>query len=472
MTSATGRFLGLGNVDPADPWDVPEEPPRLPPVSIAPPAELIAAAEASLVCRRLVRLIEWVGSGVPLDPTGRLDDSQAREIAQELDRPDEAEPEACGLDLLLRWARAAGLVRTLKGRLVPVKGRAALRHRPLELWRHVFDSFGRIAEARDAHPRFRPRVWWYWPSMSEVVDLTLYTAGGGPVPVELLTEATLQAPVGMLGFPVWAGLVDEERAEWHAALVDALGMAEALGALRIGPAPDTDHEEKIRELTGRRDADVRVAALTPLGLWAVHDRLVEQGVTAPVVEDMVRDSLPGLCGSLADASPETLDSALAGWIDHRGAEGAAREAGEVLGRSDATAEDRALALAVFDRTGEHGAEAARGARTRGGVGGAGAAAWLLGDRLPAGARPVEEPATDLTADEARLAAADMLCALAGSGGIEIAFEGLPLADQLDLLGGSVRSGHPDLVSLLDAVADAPVHRKVAKLARKERFRLG
>jgi hypothetical protein len=472
MTRATDRLPGLGNVAAADLWDPPDEPPRLPPVSIAPPAELIAAAEASPLCRRLVSLIDWVGTGVPLDPKGQLDDSQARQAGQALGLPDQAGPGGCGLDLLLRWARAAGLVRTLKGQLVPVKGRAALRHRPLELWQHVFDAFGRLADARDGSPRFQPLVWCYWPSMSEIVDLTLYAAGGGPVPVELLTEVTLQAPVGMLGFPVWAGLADEERAEWHAALVDALGMAVELGAVRLGPAPDADHEEKIRELTGRRDADVRCAALTPLGLWAVNDRLVEQGVDAPVVEDMVRSSLPGLCESLADASPEAVEAALAGWIAHRGAERAAAEAAEVLGRSGATADDRALALAVFDGTGEHVAAAARAARRRGGVGGAGAAAWLLGDRLPTAARPEAEPATDLTAEEARLAAADTLCALAGSGGIEIAFEGLPLSDQLDLLGESVRSGHPDLPSLLEALAEAPVHRKVAKLARKERFRLG
>ncbi|MCE3550378.1 hypothetical protein LWC33_02750 [Pseudonocardia sp. RS11V-5] len=470
MTGARNRFLDLGQINAPAPWEVPDEPPRLPPVSIAPVAELIAVAEASPVCRRLIGLVEWVGTGVPLDPRGRLDATRAREVEQALSLQDEAGPGACGVDLLLRWARAAGLLRTLKGRLVPVKGRAALRHRPLELWQHVLDSFARIADARDGHPRFQPTLWWYWPTMQELVELTLYTAGGGPVPVEMLTEVTLEAPVGMLGFTPWAGLAGRDREDWHAALLDALGLAEALGAVRLGPAPDREHEEKIRELTGRRDADLRVAALTPLGLWAVNNRLVEQGVVAPVVEDMVRSSLAALLRSLDDASPETIEAALAGWIGHRGAARAAREAAKALDEPGVTPGDRAIVLEVFAETGEHGIEAARDARTRGGIGGAAAAAWLLRERP--GGPPAAGPTTELTAAEARLAAADTFCALAETGAVEIAFESLPLADQLDLLGESVRSGHPDLAWLLDAVAEAPVHRKLAKLARKERFRLG
>jgi len=48
---------------------------------------------------------------------------------------------ALGLDgerpseLAARWARSAGLVRTVKGRLLPVKSRRALLGRPIDLWR-------------------------------------------------------------------------------------------------------------------------------------------------------------------------------------------------------------------------------------------------------------------------------------------------------------------------------------------------
>lgn len=57
--------------------------------------------------------------------------------------------------------------------------------------------------------------------MFELLQLSLYTAGGEPVPVEMLLEITLDAPVGMLGFAPYANPAPGVRQEWHGHLVDA-----------------------------------------------------------------------------------------------------------------------------------------------------------------------------------------------------------------------------------------------------------
>jgi hypothetical protein len=48
---------------------------------------------------------------------------------------------------VLAWAKAAGLVRVVHGRLVAVKKNGRLLERPLELWAAMFEAFDKIGEA-------------------------------------------------------------------------------------------------------------------------------------------------------------------------------------------------------------------------------------------------------------------------------------------------------------------------------------
>lgn len=207
--------------DRTDPYDLPTfddsyldvDIPDLPPVPLPAAAELRDAATSSTVVRRLTAFVSWVGEGRPLDRAGSLTVEGARDAAAALGM-DGAQPEFV---LIVRWARAAGLVRTLKGKLVPVRSRAQLLHRPVDPWAHVFLAFGDVGKRyAEDESRFQAPMWHHLPQMFELVTLSLYTAGGSPVPAALLLEITFYAPVGMLGFAPYANPTPHVRREWGA----------------------------------------------------------------------------------------------------------------------------------------------------------------------------------------------------------------------------------------------------------------
>lgn len=460
MTSwRANPYLDDPDLDDPDLGDQDLDVPVLPPVVVPTAAELLDAAEGSVVRRRIVALGAAIGRGRPVDGNGDLGHDDAHDVARAVG----LDAEGAEFALLLRWARAAGLVRTHKGRLVLVKGRAGLLGRPVELWAHLFDAFTDVGERNSAtEPRFLHPLWDKWPQMFTLVQLGLYTAGGDPIPVELLVEVTLEAPVGMLGFAPWANPGREQRVEWHARLVEALAALESLGAIRTEPADDPEVEAEIRELSGRPDADTTLVALTPIGTWAVQSALVEQGVPAPSVGDLAGSGLPELAAGLAGASEQAVDAELAGWVARRGAERAAAEAGDNMTGTDVPAE-RGFATLVFTHCGEHGVAAARRVRAGGGIAGSVAVGWLLG---VGGIEPDE-----VTTGEPALGVADQLCLFIEQDAIAEPFEDMPLDAQLGMLTSLAACGHPELPRLLDAIAAAPVHPKLAKAARKARHRL-
>lgn len=435
-----------------DEFDVPE----LPPVRLPSAPELLDATAGSATVRRLTDLMAWVGAGRPLDERGELSVEDAGQAA-----------DAVGLvagqtefSMLVGLARASGLVRTLKGRLVPVKGRARLLGRPVELWEHLFTSFAEMGE-RAGDDRYHP-LWHFWSPIFDIVKLSLYTGGGDSVPVEMLVEITLDAPVGMLGFRPYSGAPPEFQRGWHAHLVDALTALVALGAIRVEPIGDPATAEKVREMSGRADPDLTLAALTPIGLWATNRWLVEQGVAAPALGDLRAAGLGELFERLTVASPEIMDAELGLWIERRGAGQAADEAARFLQATDEPGE-RTFAVSILGLTGADGLAAAQRVRAAGGIPGSVATGLLLA---------VDEvEATESTLAESMLGAIDQLCALADAGFVEDGFEGHPVPDQLRMVDECARSGHPRAVDTLDAIADAPVERKVAKAARRARLRL-
>jgi len=318
---------------------------------------------------------------------------------------------------------------------------------------------GRDAEGEA--PPFVP-LWHHWPQMFELLQLSLYTAGGEPVPVEMLLEITLDAPVGMLGFAPYANPAQGVREEWHGHLVDALAALESLGAIRTGPSGDPAVDRQILDMSARDDPDLTLAALTPIGLWAVNRMLVEQGVPAPVLGELAGAELSELHRRLAMAGPELVDSELAGWVDHRGPQRAAAEAQTLMQAAEEPAQ-RLFAMRVLALTGEHGVAAAHRLRAAGGIPGSVATGWLLStEALDPSVAAVEE---------SMLGVVDQFCALADEGFVEVAFEGQSVPDQVRMVVECARTEHPRRLDVLDAIADAPVDRKVAKAARKARLRL-
>jgi Plasmid pRiA4b ORF-3-like protein len=123
--------------------------------SRAPDDVAAAAAEAALV-GQIIDFVRWVGDGRKLTQKGAVTLADARILVDRLGTGDEIDPaigervfkttssvELLGLGLIVEWAKAARLVRVVRGRLVPVKKAAALLDRPTELWMALFESFGR-----------------------------------------------------------------------------------------------------------------------------------------------------------------------------------------------------------------------------------------------------------------------------------------------------------------------------------------
>lgn len=146
---------------------------------------------------------EWVGEGRKLTQTGKLTLSDARTLVPLLKTGDEIDPkigdrvfrtksstELPELNLIVEWAKAIGLVRVVKGRLLPVKKAAPLLNDPKRLWEASFTALGKMSQA------LFPKNYWYsslvgeefaliWPALQR----RLY---GGPAPVANLRELAWQ----------------------------------------------------------------------------------------------------------------------------------------------------------------------------------------------------------------------------------------------------------------------------------------
>ncbi|MGH3720471.1 MAG: plasmid pRiA4b ORF-3 family protein [Pseudonocardiaceae bacterium] len=119
----------------------------------------VIAAESVLV-RQVVDFVRWVGDGRKLTQKGAITLADARVLLDRLGTGDELDPaigervfktkssvELLGLSLIVEWAKAARLVRVVRGRLVPVKKAVVLLDRPAELWMALFEVFGRLGPA-------------------------------------------------------------------------------------------------------------------------------------------------------------------------------------------------------------------------------------------------------------------------------------------------------------------------------------
>lgn len=107
--------------------------------------------------RQVVTLTRWVAAGRKLTQTGQLTMADARHLVDLLETGDEIDPmigarvfhtrssaDLPGLAIVVGWAKAAGLLRVVRGRLVPVKKNQRLLDRPTELWDAMFAGFDQL----------------------------------------------------------------------------------------------------------------------------------------------------------------------------------------------------------------------------------------------------------------------------------------------------------------------------------------
>jgi phosphoglycolate phosphatase-like HAD superfamily hydrolase len=447
------------------------DPPELPPVRLPGAADLIAGAEASVLAAQLRTFVRWLGTGRALTGTGRLTLADARELAGLLDvdapylATVRSSAELPAVSLVLHWALAARLVRTVKGRLLPVKRAAPLLDRPVELWQRAFAALdelgGHLGGAELPYPG-PSLLRWALGDMLAALWLGLYTAGGTPIPVELvhdLVQTTISEEYGFAG----ASLTEEvERQLWRRDVDTMLDALTTLGAVHCAVSTDPDDRAKIMELSGRADPDTTLVELTPIGLWAVNQQLREQGLSAPAVGELAGASIDAVCGRLRDAAPDVLEAELDAWVRARDADSAAAELDRFLTAATEPWQ-RLFGLLALTRAGASGVAVGHRIRSGGGLLAAAVTPWLVdcGELDPAAV-----PEAELV-----LGLAEHLAALHGLGYLIAELTGRPVAEQVELVRQLGTADHPHRLALLDEIAAEHPDRAVARTARKLRLKL-
>ncbi|WP_181782452.1 hypothetical protein [Pseudonocardia pini] len=340
--------------------------PELPPVLLPSAADMVTAAGESVALDLLRRLTVWVRAGRRLTRDGRLTLPDALALADLLGldqlyrdsaRRSTDLPET---SLMLHWAKAARLVRPVHGRLVPVKSATKDLHRPIELWRRVFGSVGRIGDHLGGTDVFgAPSL--FGMSLADafpILWLELYAAGGGPIPVELFHRLVREAVNDSCGCVVDDLAGDAEGRLWRRDVTALLDALELLGAVELGELLDTEELDALVELAGRDDPDPTIVTLTPMGLWAVHETLIDQGLHAPLPGELADEDIEYVCVRMADVRAAVAEAELDAWVAARSQVEAADELSRFLARTDDPVH-RDLALHALARTGATGLAAAK-----------------------------------------------------------------------------------------------------------------
>ncbi|MFC4950563.1 hypothetical protein [Pseudonocardia sp. GCM10023141] len=347
--------------------DVPEQPrPQLAPVLLPGAARMLAAADSSVALARLRAFTRWVRAGRAMTREGRLLLHDARSVADALDldhfsrdraRTSDDLPE---ITLLLHWAREARLVRVVHGRLVQVRSSAPLLSRPIELWRRAFEAVGGIGEHFGGSNVFgAPSL--FGMGLGEAFPILLhrlYAAGGEPIPVELFHRVVRDTVNERMGCVVDDLAGDVEQRLWRRDVTALLDALELLGAVHLEESLDGDNHDELIELAGRDDPDPTLVSLTPIGLWAVHEMLTEQGVHAPLVGELAGEDIEYVCVRCATMHSEVAEAELTEWVAARPRRTAAQEILRYLKRAEHPVH-RKLALYALARTGTPGREVAR-----------------------------------------------------------------------------------------------------------------
>jgi hypothetical protein len=354
------------------------EPPRrpLPPVLLPGAAALLTAADSSVALARLRGFTRWVRAGRPLTRDGRLQLAEARAVAEALDLDHFARDRARAGDelpeitLLFSWARQARFVRVVRGQLVQVKSAAPLLSRPIEMWKRAFEAVGGIGDHFGGSNVFgAPSL--FGMSLGEAYPMLLtllYAAGGDPIPVERFHRTVREAVNARMGCVVDDLAGDVEQRLWRRDVTALLDALELLGAVHLEEthADDDEAHRALIELAGRDDPDPTLVGLTPIGLWAVREMLVESGVHAPLVGDLAEEDIEYVCMRCVGVRREVAEAELRTWVAARPRR-AAHEVLRYLQRAEDHAHrDLALYALAQTGTGAPGRESPRRNRRRAG----------------------------------------------------------------------------------------------------------
>ncbi len=393
----------------------------MPPVRLAPRAELAAAARVVPLLRAAGELRAWLAAHPAVGAEGRLDGADALAAADAL--------ELTGDELDAAWqvvaagdpgaAEEAG-----EPDLVPLATASA--EAVLREWDAALAAL-LAAEELDG------------------LATALYTVGT-PVRIDALFDAYSAAAGSASRATSGHG---QPSADEAAALSHALETLADLGVVELGT------EDSTGGLT---------VTLSPLGVWGVHRRLLDQGWHVPVLGAADRDGDVGLLTTLASCDAEDGEAKIGEWLVGRSAEQAAVEL--IAAAAGGTPGLRGAAFAVLDRIGTPAAPEVRAA-LREPLLRAHAAVWLHehGEH----------------GEDAELGPADRTWLLVdlGAGLLEeadprdVVAELLPDVApdaQAEIVAGLWQVRHPAVIDLLTTLSEHHPDAGVARAARKAAFK--
>jgi Plasmid pRiA4b ORF-3-like protein len=482
-TDTVDRFLSDFRLPPE--VRLPElEPPEFSPVELLSREELGEAAAAAPTVRRVRALVEWVGAGRRLTPSGNLTVADGKELAGLLGLVDadrlagvrvRSSQDIAGLELVVGWAKELRLVRAYRGRLVGVKQHRHLLGDPLEL----------LSQAVDALPSLD----WAVPLTSMVESA--FPGGLAEALVDLLS--LLYAPeeplsVGDLAAHFWEEHVEASSLDGAAAgqlelwrlataveITQLLSHLQGLGLVETATGSRSEGELAVAEVTPEAGdgstADAFLSSLarlplrlTPLGTWRANVLLCAVGAVAPVIGELAGKDAAALIEGVAGYDERAYRAELRAWCEERG-DTAARELADYV-RAAPGLEQRMLAFAGLREAGPAAEAQARG---------------MLGDpslRPQAQMWLVENGFEDehsLDPASAALLMAETLAAILdtdGPAGLVEHLEQLgPPDEQAAVLGDLWRARTPRTFPVLEAIGTAHPSARVAKAARKAAFKL-
>jgi hypothetical protein len=254
--------------------------------------------------------------------------------------------------------------------------------------------------------------------------------------------------------------------------IDALfdAYAAAAGPGRNGPEPgrealsralETLADLGVVELGTEDTAGGLTVTLSPLGVWGVHRRLLEQGWHVPVLGGAEPDGAVSLLATLASCDAEDGESKITAWLVGRADQQAAAEL--IAAAAAGSPGLRGAAFAVLDRIGEGAADEVRAALSEPLLR-AHAAVWLHEHGEEAELGPADRAWLLVDLGAGLLEEADPRDVVA-----ELLPEVSPTA-QAEIVAGLWRVNHPGVVDLLTTLSEHHPDSVVARAARKAAFK--
>ena len=374
----SGRPCSCGEVhDGEDDDDLDMESVPVRPVSLAPRAELAAAARQVPLIASALRLAHWCQDGRAATSRDVLKPALGRQAVQELAlwtqddelsalRPEERDKRLARLrssgdlpclDDPWRLAVYGDLVEIGKGVAHPGTGLPATADDEgvLELWCHALED--ELDDLNDLGNLGLP------PVLLGALDMEDEDGHGLPA---VVLRALYEVPDGeWLDSALLVGALREGLPKQEARLVElfllqildqaALVLAEYQAAeVETGPETSRQRDHVLLGILGIEasavDSDGTPSAgtrlrLTPLGRHGLREYLLAEGFHAPLIGELADADAPTLLDALLDYDQEVAHSEITGWISHRGQGPAAVQLIDACAGLEADAALRRLAAA-------------------------------------------------------------------------------------------------------------------------------